>query len=293
MRWLKYKEGFSAELVQALLAHTSAKTVLDPFSGSGTSALTASSLGMRGTGIELMPLGNMAARAIIAASNGLQYDEYARASNGLIDALSADIYDDALLFPHVPITEHAFPEDTEKDLAKAREYISGIADSSLSTILTLACVSVLEEVSYTRKDGQFLRWDPQSGRKVSRKLHKASLPRLSEALRRRLDEIAEDLPSLKQKYGGSIPEFIDGSSLTELRKMPAESFDAVVTSPPMPTATITPAYMPWSWLTWDTMTRVSRNCARNFFPQRWKTVPSGNNWPGNTGTRPNFSRRWR
>ena len=232
LRWLKYKEGFSAELVQALLAHTSAKTVLDPFSGSGTSALTASSLGMRGTGIELMPLGNMAARAIVAASNGLQYDEYARASNGLIDALSADSYDDALLFPHVPITEHAFPEDTEKDLAKAREYISGIADSSLSTILTLACVSVLEEVSYTRKDGQFLRWDPQSGRKVSRKLHKASLPRLAEALRRRLDEIAEDLPSLKQKYGGSIPEFIDGSSLTELRKMPAESFDAVVTSPP-------------------------------------------------------------
>ena len=232
LRWLKYKEGFSAELVQALLARTGAKTVLDPFSGSGTSALTASSLGMRGTGIELMPLGNMAARAIIAASNGLQYDDYARASNGLIDALSADIYDDALLFPHVPITEHAFPEDTEKDLAKAREYISGIADSSLSTILTLACVSVLEEISYTRKDGQFLRWDPQSGRKVSRKLHKASLPRLAEALRRRLDEIAEDLPSLKQKYGGSIPEFIDGSSLTELRKMPAESFDAVVTSPP-------------------------------------------------------------
>ena len=232
LRWLKYKEGFSAELVQALLAHTGAKTVLDPFSGSGTSALTASSLGMRGTGIELMPLGNMAARAIIAASNGLQYDEYARASNSLIDALSADSYDDALLFPHVPITEHAFPEDTEKDLAKAREYISGIADSSLRTILTLACVSVLEEVSYTRKDGQFLRWDPQSGRKVSRKLHKASLPRLAEALRRRLDEIAEDLPSLKQKYGGSIPEFIDGSSLTELRKMPAESFDAVVTSPP-------------------------------------------------------------
>ena len=232
LRWMKYKEGFSAKLVHGLLARTDSEYVLDPFSGSGTTVLTASSMGMGGTGIEIMPIGNLSARAIIAAANGPSYNDYMRASNSLMDALSCGRYDDSLLFPHVPITELAFPEQTEKDLAKARKFIAGITDPSLQTLMTLACVSVLEEVSYTRKDGQFLRWDPQSGRDVSRKLHKAFLPTLSEALRRRLDEIAADMPILKQQYGGSAPEFVDGSSLTELPKLPGGSFDVAVTSPP-------------------------------------------------------------
>ena len=232
LRWLKYKEGFSTGLVKGLLGQTSAKTVLDPFSGVGTSILTACGMGMKGTGIEIMPVGNMAARAISAASNGLEPDRVAAASFGLLEAVSQRCYDDSYLFPHVAITEHAFPEATEKDLARARKFVSSINDPALSTVLTLACVSVLEEISYTRKDGQFLRWDPQSGRNVSPKLHKESLPTLNDSLRRRLTEIATDIPSLKLRYGGSHPSFIDGSSLTELRKLPPLSFDAVLTSPP-------------------------------------------------------------
>ena len=232
LRWLKYKEGFSAGLVKELLERTPAKSMLDPFSGAGTSVLTAGSMGIPGTGIEIMPIGNLAARAISAVSNGLEPDSFVKASNAIIDAVSQDHYNDRYLFPHVPITKHAFPETTERDLAKAREFIAGVAEPSLSTILTLACVSVLEEISYTRKDGQFLRWDPQSGRNVSRRLHKEFVPKLGESLRRRLVEIAADIPALKHKYGGAVTEFIDGSSLTELRHLPAATFDAVITSPP-------------------------------------------------------------
>ena len=232
LRWLKYKEGFSAGLVKELLEQTPAKSVLDPFSGAGTSVLTEGSMGIPGTGIEIMPIGNLAARAISAVSNGLEPNRFVKASNAIIDAVSQDHYNDRYLFPHVPITKHAFPETTERDLAKAREFIAGVAEPSLSTVLTLACVSVLEEISYTRKDGQFLRWDPQSGRKVSRRLHKEFVPTLGESLRRRLVEIAADIPALKRKYGGAVTEFIDGSSLTELRHLPAATFDAVITSPP-------------------------------------------------------------
>ena len=229
---MKYKEGFSAKLVRSLLDQTEAKTFLDPFSGSGTAPLTAGSMGMDGAGIEIMPVGNLSARAIVAAANGLIYNDFIQASNDLIDSLLSDKYDASLLFPHIPITERAFPERTEQDLAKARKFVAGIRDPSLHTLLTLACVSVLEEISYTRKDGQFLRWDPQSGRKVSPRLHKSDIPTLAQALQRRLDEIANDIPELQRKYGGATPAFVDGSSLTELRKLPDRSFDAVVTSPP-------------------------------------------------------------
>ena len=232
LRWMKYKEGFSAKLVRSLLDQTEAKTFLDPFSGTGTAPLTAGSMGMDGTGIEIMPVGNLSARAIVAAANGLHYNHFIQASNDLIESLLSDKYDAAFLFPHIPITERAFPERTEQDLAKARKFVAGIRDPSLHTLLTLACVSVLEEISFTRKDGQFLRWDPQSGRKVSPRLHKSDIPTLAQALQRRLDEIANDIPVLQRKYGGATPAFVDGSSLTELRKLPDKSFDAVVTSPP-------------------------------------------------------------
>ena len=232
LRWLKYKEGFSAGLVKGLLEQAPAKSVLDPFSGTGTTALTAGSMGIPGTGIEIMPIGNLAARAIAAAANGLEPKRLAKAARAVVEAISQSDYDESFLFPHVPITKSAFPEETEKDLAKARQFIAGVSDTALSEILTLACVSVLEEISYTRKDGQFLRWDPQSGRNVSQRLHKSSVPTLGEALGRRLTEIAADVPALKRQYGGVSAEFIDGSSLTELRHLPAESFDAVVTSPP-------------------------------------------------------------
>ncbi len=232
LRWLKYKEGFSSGLVREFLGHVEAERLLDPFSGAGTSVLTACGMGLQGTGIEIMPVGNLAARAIAVAANGLAPETLAEASYDLLEAVSPNNVDDAFRFPHVPITEHAFSESTEKDLARAREFISQVDDPDLSSILTLACVSVLEEVSYTRKDGQFLRWDPQSGRNVSKKLHKESVPSLKDALHRRLGEIAADIPALKRRYGGSQPLFIEGSSLTELRKLPSCSFDAVVTSPP-------------------------------------------------------------
>ena len=232
LRWMKYKEGFSARLVQSFLNQTEAKTFLDPFSGSGTAPLTASRMGMDSTGIEIMPVGNLSARAIVAAANGLHYRNFFHTSQELIHSLSSNEYEVDQLFQHIPITERAFPEQTEQDLAKARKFVAGIRDPSLKTLLTLACVSVLEEVSYTRKDGQFLRWDPRSGRNVSPRLHKAELPTLTQALQRRLGEIMDDIPALQEKYGGAEPALVDGSSLTELRKLPDESFDAVVTSPP-------------------------------------------------------------
>lgn len=232
LRWLKYKEAFSADLVRGLLSDTNAKNLLDPFSGAGTAPLTAGSLGINAMGVELMPVGNLLARSISAASNGIMVGELHKTAQELIDSLSCSGPSADFAFPHIPITERAFPNHTETGLANAREFLHQLPDSSLHTIMTLACISVLEEVSYTRKDGQFLRWDPQSGRDVKPKLHKSVVPDLAEALRRRFSEITSDIPVLKTKYGGVTPHLLEGSSLHELQYLPDRSFDIVVTSPP-------------------------------------------------------------
>lgn len=58
-RWYKYKEAFSASLVEHLLHEygiTKGK-ILDPFAGSGTALFAASKMGIDADGIELLPTG--------------------------------------------------------------------------------------------------------------------------------------------------------------------------------------------------------------------------------------------
>ena len=70
LRWMKYKEGFSGELVEALIEDAKSETVLDPFSGMGTTPLVAAGQGLEGTGIEMMPVGVLADNALALAAQG-------------------------------------------------------------------------------------------------------------------------------------------------------------------------------------------------------------------------------
>ena len=231
-RWMKYKEGFSFALVRKLIGATSGGQILDPFSGAGTTALTAMGMGLQGTGIEILPLGNLVAKSVAHSANGLSPKEFHTASQALLRATSRQNCDEQYALKHIPITEKAFPRRTDSEIANARSFIAKLDNPALATVLNLACLSVLEEVSYTRKDGQFLRWDPRSGRNVSAKLDKGEIPYFSVALASRLQQIEEDFPLLKEQYAGPTPTFITGSSLTELKKLPENEFDCVITSPP-------------------------------------------------------------
>ena len=135
-------------------------------------------------------------------------------------------------FPHAPITEKAFPEETEQKIGKARRYIAQIDNAKVSSMLNAACMSVLEEVSYTRKDGQYLRWDRRSGRNSKTAMNKGRIPGFDEALEKKLADMAEDFGPLKETFGGILPRFIKGSSLEMMRSLDTASVGMVVTSPP-------------------------------------------------------------
>jgi len=92
-------------------------------------------------------------------------------------------------------------------------------------------VSVLEEASYTRKDGQYLRWD-RRGQRPRSSLDLGSIPQFSTVLAERLTVIAEDIPHLKTQIGGNHPDLYTGSSLDMLKNIPSGAFDMVITSPP-------------------------------------------------------------
>ncbi len=226
-RWFRYKEGFSAQLVERLLQTADGKNVLDPFSGLGTTVLTACKMGRKATGIDIMPVGNIAAEAISLVSNGLGADDIKGAAKTILNN-----NDGQISFPHVPITKMAFPPNTEKALARARHAIETIKNTEAKKLMNFVCMSILEELSYTRKDGQFLRWDPRSGRNVAEKLNKGKLPTFREAFTKKIKEVLTDAPTLKSEYGDSRPSIITSSSLEALRQIKSNSIHTVITSPP-------------------------------------------------------------
>ena len=233
LRWLRYKEAFSHALVERCIDEVNPTSVLDPFAGVGTVPLIAAAHGMDAVGIEISPVGVLASKAISYAANGLDRATFETAAGGVLRQLaSKSKISPRHSFPHVRITQSAFSQETEDALARARRAIGRIMDVELRTMLNLACLSVLEEVSYTRKDGQYLRWDERSGRPLRARLNKGPIPTFADALSRRVAEIANDIEPLKRIYGGGTPVFFAGSSLEMLRETPDNFYDMVMTSPP-------------------------------------------------------------
>ncbi len=235
-RWLKYKEAFSPELVDYLYDVVDDRSkrplhVLDPFAGTGTALTRASARGWKATGIELMPVGAFALQARFVADR-VEVEKFRRS----LDALSSLDWRDARPdwhFPHLRITQDAFAAGTESEMSAYLRHTDQIADEDVRFLFWFACLSVLEEVSHTRKDGQYLRWDHRSGRNLGgKRFDKGRIPKFREAIRGRLMDFLKDLDL---RNGGGFSRnarVVQGSCLWELPKLPEAEFDLVLTSPP-------------------------------------------------------------
>ncbi len=245
--WFKYKEAFSADLVRYVISEfsDSTGTLLDPFAGVGTALLVARSMGIDSIGIELLPIGVFATEARLAAESvkpatfSRYVDEAARRNWG-------DCYDRNYALRHIPITKGAFPGEAERAIAGYRAFCDvGIRNSLVRRLFKLACLSVLESVSYTRKDGQYLRWDHRASKpRVQSRFDKGHIPGFRNAVRDKLRQICADLtnksearecPSEVRDGKSNRPGIVDlrvGSCLDILPTLANESIGLVFTSPP-------------------------------------------------------------
>ena len=95
---------------------------------------------------------------------------------------------------------------------------TGVGDSGIRMLLDLACMSVLEECSYTRKDGQYLRWDYRSGRPHA-KTDMGYIPTFEQALVKRLGEMSRDWRGLARLANRCGKDFERGILFYEGRNM--------------------------------------------------------------------------
>ncbi len=244
-RWFKYKEGFSSSLVKYFLEKYCPKDgkVLDPFAGAGTSLFVANEIGCDSYGIELLPVGIFAMQTRQAIDE-INVAELRKVVKELWQNVES-IENITTSINHIPITKDAFPEETENQLNKFLTYCETVSNKQIKTILQFAAFTILEEISYTRKDGQYLRWDYRSKRDLSGKpFDKGKINNFKDAVSHKLNQIIGDLsPSqngnlfnefanteIKHKPG--IANIISGSCLEQLPKIADNFIDFVITSPP-------------------------------------------------------------
>lgn len=235
-RWLKYKEAYSHQFVKYILDQfytidARATRVLDPFAGAGTTLTAAVQAGCEATGIELLPVGTAGMRARLLADT-VDINMFEVQLKRLInDPLERSVASD-YRFPHLRITDRAFPPSNEQALAAYQHFTDGIENSNVRFLFWFAGLSILEDVSYTRKDGQYLRWDARSGRELRSSFNKGTIRDFKEAV---LNKLAIMLDDLNKRNGGTFArnvEVIEGSCLDELPQLPKETFDLIITSPP-------------------------------------------------------------
>ena len=235
-RWFKYKEGFSTNFVKYILKLFGEpyqnQVVLDPFSGIGTSLSTSCENGFDAVGIELLPHAVLAINARIA-SKRISKDRIINLIDQLkrVDFLDASV-ESQFFFKHIAITRGAFPKETEISIANFRKFLfEHCSSEDIKSLLSLIAISILEDVSFTRKDGQYLRWDYRSDRNLKSKFNKGIIYPFKDRLFEKLENIKEDIGNTSEP---KCPEFnlISGSCLYKLQDLKSESVNLVITSPP-------------------------------------------------------------
>lgn len=235
-RWIKYKEAFSSKFVEYIINKFRPKnknepTILDPFTGIGTTLTMAMKNGWKAIGIELLPIGYAAIEARLKAEyvDPLVFSMYLERLKGF--SLKNESLD-FIPFNHLKITEKAFPDITEREISGYLHFMDDIISDDTRYLFWFACLSILEEVSYTRKDGQYLRWDSRSGRKLKSSFKKSVIKNFRDSIIEKLEIILDDIKTVgKGTYHHNV-KIIKGSCLSEIPKIEDESIDLVITSPP-------------------------------------------------------------
>ncbi len=237
-RWLKFKEGFSSKLVQYCIRDYQADRVcnlniLDPFSGAGTTLTTAASLGHQATGIELLPVGSSILKARLMAANVDRsvYEYYVKKLSETFEVYLQQKNLD-YKFPHIRITRHAFSDETEHSLSAYIAFIDTIKTEDIKYLFWFAGLAILEDISFTSKDGQYLRWDNRSAREIKSKYRKRTIESFREAIFEKLNVIYEDIKHNHFADNADNVRLIEGSNLYKLSELPNNQFDLVITSPP-------------------------------------------------------------
>jgi DNA modification methylase len=225
-----YPARFHPELPRRLFAGTPGARVLDPFVGSGTTLVEAALAGRAGLGVDANPLAVALSRlkatplsdekrallagaaASVAADSAERVRAARRASTPREPPRKATRYDDPRRYP-----PHVF-----RELVTLRERIDVLSDEWTRNALRLVLSSIVVKVSLQRSDTD----ETLVERNVPRGAATRHFAARAVELVARMADFAARVPP-----GTPAPEVHLGDA-RHLAKIPSETIDLVITSPP-------------------------------------------------------------
>ncbi len=237
----------------------SARVLLDPYCGTGTSLVEANVRGIRAKGSDLNPLARLIATAKTAKlplkklkqcvqeiSNNLVLSSFGQMSHK-----SPPVFDNINFW---------FPKDVQYKLAVIKFYIDRIGEAEIRRFFLVAFSETVRECSYTRNSEFKLYRMPEQQRKT---FNPDVFTLFSLKLERNFAGFQKFMEAAKP--GGRTRVF-DFNSVVEIppAAVPPESVDLVVTSPPYGDSSTTVAYGQFSrltneWLGYGNAAAVDRN----------------------------------
>ena len=242
-RWYKYKEAFSADLVEYLFHKYKVVKgkILDPFAGAGTALFVSSALGYHAEGIELLPIGQEIIKANMLARGANKQSIVSGLESWLLQK-PWNANGEIKGFEVLRITDGAYPKKTHHKIGRYLNELEGEPPET-KEVLLFALLCVLESISYTRKDGQYLRWDYRSERRNGKNpFDKGRILSLDEAIVEKLIEIKDDInldddniglfSFMQEDIRAGDVNLLEGSCLAVLPKLKSRTYSGIITSPP-------------------------------------------------------------
>jgi DNA modification methylase len=156
LRIYRYKEAFAFNFVKDFLKRfeaTSNDYVFDPFSGLGTTIFTSLFSGIPSVGIDRLPIAYFISKTLPKFLQ-LKENELKEIWKSTVSKVNKNKPADVAM--DVPIMRVAFDNKSLLDLRKLKTTIDDLS-VPYHDILLLLFFAILEECSFTAKDGQFLR----------------------------------------------------------------------------------------------------------------------------------------
>lgn len=220
-RWFRYSAGFSADWAKEVISQYKVKNLLDPFMGSGTVCLVGDELGLKSWGVEAHPFVYRLAKGKLAWAEKI--DDFRQA---IIDIenyaakLDVDVPDD------IPqLLTKCYSNRTLVELYRFRDAYTEISNSlseEIRSLVFLAISAILRPVSHVGT----AQWQYILPNK-----RKARVLQPLEALNAQMMTMIDDMKKMSMNSFESKANIILGDA-RNLKKIPANIIDLVITSPP-------------------------------------------------------------
>lgn len=220
-RWFRYSAGFSAAWVKDVINEHGARTILDPFAGSGTVCVVADELEVDSYGVESHPFVHRLAKGKLAWSANVP--DFERIMAELMNRVGRG----ALTLPaEIPtLLQKCYTDAALAELFKIRKaYYDAIPHmpEDLRSLAFLAISAILRPVSHVGT----AQWQYVLPNK-----RKAKVSAPLEALRLQIQMMACDMREMQRNVTISCATLLCGDART-LDEIPDKAVDLVVTSPP-------------------------------------------------------------